>query len=375
MNDPVEPAARGVAPRWSRWAASAGLGLSAALGLGLAVGYVGRFDAWAAVTVFPVWAWLVPGLLLAAPGWRRRGGRPVAAGWLLFVLGLAEEPWSLLRQLAAPGHTEGRPGRTLRVVSLNCAIGSPRAAEEVVPARPDVVLLQESPGRRDVEALAARLFGPHGCAVAGPDASLIVHGRADPADLPPTLRSYFVQARVRLASGLEAEVISTRLVPAVFRLDLWSPDCWREQAANRRRRREQVRAIARRIASIPADVPVIVGGDFNAPQGDAALRSLGPRVRDTFRDGGRGWGNTILNDVPFLRIDQVWASRDLVGTRVVARTTRHSDHRMVVCDLELVSPPPAASAASGPPGETGAADRRPAGARVDTFSGEEAPCR
>ena len=108
------------------------------------------------------------------------------------------------------------------------------------------------------------------------DASLIVRGRVAPADLTTDQRSYFVQARVRLASGTEIEVVSTRFVPAVFRLDLWSPECWREQARNRRQRRAQVRAVAQRIASLPPDLPVVLGGDFNAPQGDAAFRSSRP---------------------------------------------------------------------------------------------------
>jgi endonuclease/exonuclease/phosphatase (EEP) superfamily protein YafD len=112
-----------------------------------------------------------------------------------------------------------------------------------------------------------------------------------------------VQARVFLKSGLEVEVFSLRLVPAVLRLDLWSPDCWREQTRNRRQRRVQLAAIGGRVASLPRHLPVILGGDFNAPQGDAAFRPLTPWLHDAFREGGRGWGDTITNESPFLRID------------------------------------------------------------------------
>ena len=126
-----------------------------------------------------------------------------------------------------------------------------------------------------------------------------------------------------------------RLVPAVFRLDLWSPDCWREQAENRRKRRGQVQALALRVAAIPEGIAVILGGDFNAPQGDAVFRELRPRLHDTFPEGGRGWGNTIVNDLPCLRIDQVWASGPLRAANVVARRTRGSDHRIVICDLAI----------------------------------------
>ncbi|WP_161625809.1 endonuclease/exonuclease/phosphatase family protein [Singulisphaera acidiphila] len=80
-------------------------------------------------------------------------------------------------------------------------------------------------------------------------------------------------------------------------------------------------------------MPIILGGDLNAPQRDAAFRSFSPRLQDTFGEAGRGWGNTIINDFPFLRIDQVWASRSLRVLKVVVEKTRHSDHRVLICDL------------------------------------------
>lgn len=332
---PVRPAP----PEWKRLARWVLLVLSALLCLVLTICYVARPDACAAITVMPSWAWLVPGLFLAAFRPRGRGNRlawAVVAAWLVFLLGLAEEPSTVARALLLRGALPRQvppPGEVLRVITLNCAIGNRLAAEEVVRYRPEVVLLQESPGRKEVEQLARRLFGTEAGVVHGVDASLIVHGRAVAAELPSNLRGYFVQARVTLPSGRDIEVISTRLRPAVFRADLWSPDCWREQTENRRARREQLRAIVRRIEATSA--PVIVGGDFNAPQGDAVFRLFRPKLRDAFAEGGRGWGNTILNDVPVLRIDQVWVDETFRSESVVARGTRNSDHRMVICDLRF----------------------------------------
>jgi hypothetical protein len=325
-------------------------GTSGLLCLILSSCYLGRQDAFAAITVFPVWMWLAPGLAFALAGIGRRGNRLVVAAvtaWLIFILVLAEERWSLLRLVTSPGLGTPEVGRgqgeSIRVVSLNCNVGNSQAVEEVARYQPDIVLLQESPGRDAMRELGKKLFGVDGSMLPGVDASLIVRGRVIPADLAPGLRSYFVQGRVILRSGTEVEVICTRLVPAVFRLDLWSPDCWREQRENRRKRREQLRVIVQRLDSVPALVPLIVGGDFNAPQGDAVFRLLRPRLHDAFREGGRGWGNTVTNDVPFLRIDHVWASEAFRAVNVVARSTRHSDHRMVVCDLVL-------RARQGPPG-------------------------
>jgi endonuclease/exonuclease/phosphatase (EEP) superfamily protein YafD len=319
-----------------RWAPSV---VSALLCVVLTICYAARPDACAAITIFPVWAWFAPGLFLAAFNLRGQGNRkgwPVLAAWLIFLVFLAEEPWSLGRSLVRTGRPRREvraPGEVVRVISLNCAVGNRLAAEEVARYRPDIVLLQESPGRSEVEELARRLFGTEAGVIHGVDASLVVHGRAVTAALPIAMRGYFVQARVTLTTGRDLEVISTRLLPALLRVDLWSPDCWREQMQNRRRRREQLRAIARRIGPITA--PVIVGGDFNAPQGDAVFRLLQPKLHDAFSEGGVGWGNTIINDYPVLRIDQVWVSSAFDSELAVARSTRNSDHRMVICDLRF----------------------------------------
>jgi vancomycin resistance protein VanJ len=330
------------------------LSLSAALCVAASICCGLRPDACAAVTIFPVWVWIVPGLLLAALGLSRKRKRPALAVsllWLLFLVLFAEEPASLARAAigggpaiegpSQPGAGSSEPGAArrrdeLRVVSLNCAGGSLAAAREVAEYQPDIVLLQESPSRHEVEHLARELFPGEGGALWGVDASILARGRVVPAAQPADLRICCVHAHVRLTSGLETEVVSLRLMPAVVRTDLWSPGCWREQTANRQARREQLRAIVRQIDPLPAAAPLILGGDFNAPAGDAIFRLLRPRLHDTFRESGMGWGDTILNETPLVRIDQVWASERFRAVAVHARQTRNSDHRMVICDLTSV---------------------------------------
>jgi endonuclease/exonuclease/phosphatase (EEP) superfamily protein YafD len=90
-----------------------------------------------------------------------------------------------------------------------------------------------------------------------------------------------------------------------------------------------------RLEVLPPTTPIIVGGDFNAPAGDAIFRTFRGRLSDSFRQGGRGWGNTFSNNHPLFRIDQIWISPEWQAVSVVARKTKHSDHRMVVADLIL----------------------------------------
>jgi vancomycin resistance protein VanJ len=310
------------------------LGASLGLLVFMTVCYAFRPDVCAAVTVWPAWIWSVVGLLIAASAFRRKRNRPVltvAAFWAVYLLTFSEEvlsPLSLIKPVQSP--VSDAAG--LRIVSLNCAGGDMQAALEVGHYSPNIVLLQESPSRREVEEVGRKLFGSEAGVLYGIDASILVRGKVEPRSLPISLSSYFVQARVTV-KGMQAEVFCTRLLPAVFREDLWSPSCWTAHAENRRVRRQWLRPIAQRVNALPADLPIVLGGDFNAAQGDAVFRLLQPHLRDTFAEAGTGWGNTITNDMPFLRIDQVWVSRHFRARSVMAYKTVHSDHRMVVCDL------------------------------------------
>jgi len=310
---------------------------SAVLCANVALAYWFQPDALAAVTLVPIWFWLVPAMVLARLGYERNRRVLVGAvllSWLLVgLVGDGEFHYLLgLRGSADPSWSAARcQGRALRVVTLNCRMGNAAAAAEVADYDPDIVLLQESPGRGQVEQLAHALFGPEGEILWSADTSILARGRVVPVPNPPA--AHFVRANVILVDGFEADVVCLRLNPPVSRLDFWSPGFWRDHRDNRIRHRKELQDIASALAPRVGATHVIVGGDFNAPAGDGAFEPLVPRYHDTFREGGRGWGKTGTNDFPLFRVDQIWTSRGLCAEAVVARKTKHSDHRLVVCDL------------------------------------------
>jgi endonuclease/exonuclease/phosphatase (EEP) superfamily protein YafD len=322
----------------AKWVKPATLGVSALLCAAASLCYGLRPDSCAAVTFWPAWAWPAMGLVLAALGASRAGKRAAVAVvllWLLFSALFVDEAASLLhpRRLPAAGwQMAGKARVGLRVISFNCA-GSPQAAAEVAAYRPDLVLLQESPGQEQVKKLARRIFAGGGEVVSGLGGSILVRGTARLVPLRPAVD--LMRAHVRLSSGVEAEIINVHLTPPVVRYDLWSPACWREHAENRRTHRREMLDIAEQAALVPAATPLIVAGDFNAPAGDAIFHLLRPRLHDAFREAGIGWGDTVLNEFAVSRIDEVWVSGRLLAASVAARRTRHSDHRMVICDLVL----------------------------------------
>ena len=313
--------------------------LSALLCLLLVVCYGRRPDGCAAVTAFPAWAWLVPGMALACPAValrRRRMALVVAAVWVCYLLLFAEELGSLGRALCT-SPADRAEAHAVRVVCLNCAGGDPAAAVEALPYRPDIVLLQEAPPPDKTQEIARQLYGAQAAVASGWDTAILARGEL--VSSAPRPESGFVRAHLRLTSGVELVVASVRLSPPSVRFDLSSRECWREQARVRQVHREELSQVAVALRDTPRGVPVIVGGDFNAPAGDAVFRLLKPHLHDAFRQAGRGWGNTVTNEFPVLRFDQIWVSKELRAASVMAHKTRHSDHRMVICDLE-VSPQP-----------------------------------
>jgi len=155
-----------------------------------------------------------------------------------------------------------------------------------------------------------------------------------PVKLSPP-RGFFAQARVELRSGITLNVFSVHTMTPPFRVDLWNPEAWRAFTATRKTQRGQLEVLTKQMQKVPSEETIICGGDFNATQGDPVPGTMAPRLRDAFVEAGRGWGDTITNDTPGLRIDQVWISSQWKATTVFAHKTIESDHRMVICDLIL----------------------------------------
>jgi len=300
-------------------------------------------DAFAAVLVLPRWLWIVPGIVLALLGLTRQRKRIAGLAivlWLLYAIFFVQEFRSLIQLRGrSTSETEHNNSGVLRVISLNCNGGNEMAAAEVAEYHPDLVLFEESPLRPIVENMARKLLGPEAESHCGSDVSIIARGKLTPIPVDNPASAPFGHARIQFASGLTAEVFVVRLQPYNIRADLWSPDCWRKQCAIRKLQRSQFEWIARELEKIPRNTPIILGGDFNLPAGDKLFDILQGRLRDTFRAGGSGWGDTLDNDIPVLRIDQIWCDEHFRSASVRVHRTKNSDHRMVVCDLICPSSP------------------------------------
>lgn len=302
--------------------------------VGLAgVSCVVRPNALAALVLVPPWFWVLSGV--PAMAWALRSRRRcwvigLAVIWTGFVLGYVEEAASLSRSVTSRLRSLPPQAKIIRVVSLNCA-NTVRCIEDLQAARPDIALLQEIPGPEELQQIARTLFGDEGVFLAGHDTAIVARGRIEPQKFDA--QGALVSGIVTLPEYPSWHCICVRRTPPVFRLDCWAPGFWTDHQARRETHRQEAVEIRNALNAVD-EMPRIVGGDFNTPPLDPTLELLRPTVRDAFLTSGVGLGGTGTNDFPLFRVDQIWCSTRPI--RTFAQKTKHSDHRMVVCDL--VSP-------------------------------------
>lgn len=326
---------------WGTRLRSFGLLFVIAAAIVLSIIYKLQPDFLAPVTMVPCLVWLAAMLLVVLFCLRGTSNRIAWASIvsvLLFGIFFVEEVRSFTRfhqqevRAIAQRDTERN---SLRVVTVNCNIGSLKCARETKELFPDIVVLQESPGREVLTVLADELFGETGQVVSSGDTSILFSGEV--VTKLENKQSHYTQTNAHLRTGTQVAIVSARLSPPVYRLDFWNRKFWDKHAESRRKHREQLTEIRQSLANIPAGIPTIIAGDFNSVAHDGAFDVLASEFADAFQINGLGWGATGTNDFPVFRVDQIWTNNHLVPQSVVARKTKHSDHRMVVGDFVLKS--------------------------------------
>jgi endonuclease/exonuclease/phosphatase family metal-dependent hydrolase len=223
--------------------------------------------------------------------------------------------------------------------SLGCV------ADQLRATGADVVALQEVTAR-DLEGLDSALgldcaWGTYraaddatddaGLAVCAVDGrSTLAGGAVDAYAVGDDWR--FVSARV-VAAGVPLHVLGVHLQP--FRildrgLDAL-PAAWDRLPAVTAAHRVQAEAL---VGALGAG-PTVVLGDFNSAPDTPLHVGLRQHLRDAPPSGADAWGTVRLLGFLPLRIDYVYASRDLDVVASAAPATACSDHRPVVTDLRI----------------------------------------
>jgi endonuclease/exonuclease/phosphatase family metal-dependent hydrolase len=95
-----------------------------------------------------------------------------------------------------------------------------------------------------------------------------------------------------------------------------------------RQRAEQSRWLADHAAACP--YPVLIAGDFNDTPQSYSYRQVARHFKDSFMQGGSGFGTTFAGTIPGLRIDYVFGSDELAFISHRVPKTAYSDHYPVI---------------------------------------------
>lgn len=299
-------------------------------------------DRFAAYTVMPIWLWGSFGLGLSTVAFyflRAPLSLVMTAVWAITLLVGADEA-RVLAHIGTPAPLpgpaapfEGKP--VIRVLTLNCATfryGSPAA--DIAVWQPDIVLLQEA-FPYQVRQVADVLYGGRGDYRAHQTTGVVTRWKILEEARDPTRRDQ--EVTLELPNGQQMVVVNVHLTTAATDLRLWRKSAWTTHRNNRALRLHELsltRKVLEKTTAFP-NVPTILGGDFNAPATDIVHRQLSGDFVDAFSAVGTGWGDTYQRRFPILRIDHLYATRQLLPLRCRVVASRHSDHRMVVADFLL----------------------------------------
>lgn len=237
------------------------------------------------------------------------------AGTIQFVA------WSCV---AFRGEQPEPPNDSLRIVFWNVSrgdFGYEDVAEQISSFDADIVTMTESIGRGqapDFWRSACPDYTPLPLSsgmtllVRG-DATLVEHDRAG-----PVCRWRVANVSVR-GHSLRVAVVDFTSNPILFRQPGF--DALGELFERR------------------GDRPLILAGDFNTPIDSAVDDQLRQHATNAFEQSGEGFRETWPVFLPLMKLDQVWGNSHIRWHRCRHLWSLHSDHRPVVAEFTISSPP------------------------------------
>lgn len=222
---------------------------------------------------------------------------------------------------------------------LDRAAGVALIAREIARHDPDIVFLQDA-WELDWETPVSRdeIFGARHAYSIYSFGEFVVASRYPLRECGARRTSLREQSRGYMqcvvdARGVEVDLVTAHLISP--RRALGSVDEWRVNLAERLSQAETLAGDVR-----AGRRPVIVAGDFNAPQSSLVIRALlESGLRDAFATAGKGygytWGHSLLAGLSFLRIDHILVSPGIGVVDCFVGGGQASPHRPVIADLAL----------------------------------------
>jgi hypothetical protein len=218
---------------------------------------------------------------------------------------------------------------TIRVVSWNIGSGFSGWAEAVAPLKPDIVLVQESAP----PSVLPEGFHWYGAVDPG------TLSRFPATVLPSAPVGAWTDPQLLLMeiSGRKVLVANVRLMhpSVVMALVDRKLDTVVENYRSRIAQYEKLSALLKAAAVRSDAQAILLGGDFNIPAQMPSLDPLRGFLQDAWLTADSGWGATMPEDLPLVRIDHLWLSSQIEPISVRVVRLAGSDHQAVVADIKF----------------------------------------
>ncbi len=342
MDEPVEHHSNEPIVKAGKWVFRSTLLIAICYAVAMGILYELRPDDLLALTVFPVWVWTIPPILIVLLIGLLAGYRYLLALIpLLLVTYLASDtPLAPLRVMIsdAPPTVRQTNEQTLRVISHNCH-HLPSAVKALKKYDADIVLLQEIVRSKHFEEVRLHLFGEAGFSLKGRDIAILSRYPLKQITLENEYQKFCIAAQVSIPTSHGTEDIllaPLHLNSPPFRYDLWEKECWQSYTQHRLAQKKQFQSIVNSLPAFEANDKVIIGGDFNAPAGDVIFEIMPSYMQEAFHETGVGWGCSFHSQYPLIRIDQLWSTPQIKPIRCHTVDSESSDHRVIIVDYEII---------------------------------------
>ncbi|MEN6371700.1 MAG: endonuclease/exonuclease/phosphatase family protein [Armatimonadota bacterium] len=271
----------------------------------------------------PQQVWLMPPIILTVY-------MIIRHKWWLAVISIVPVAFVLifLIGMSLPQASPKMPSQ-LRILTWNLYYGrgGSRLPELFTQTMPDIICLQEADpwAQKHLDEMLSRpQFRGWSSKVCG---ELVILSRFPLKRLGTTHSALWAAADV---DGEEVVIANTHFaVPFKPRLSSMTPGniC----AADDLRMKQATEILN----ELPADVPVIVCGDFNTPPNTRIYRMLGSHMTNAFKRRGQGLGLSYKRELPMVRIDHIFSKGSIEPVQCWMPKIDASNHRPMCADFSL----------------------------------------
>ena len=220
-------------------------------------------------------------------------------------------------------------GGTIRVVSWNIGSGFSGWAEAVAPLKADIVLVQESAAPSVLQE-GFHWYGAFDPGTLSRFPATVLPSEPVGAWTDPQLLLMEISGRRVLVANVRLMHPSVVMALVHRRLDTVGEN-YRARIAQY----QKLSALLQSAAERSGAQAILLGGDFNIPAQMPSLDPLRGFLQDAWLTAGTGWGATMPEELPLVRIDHLWLSSEIEPIAVRSVRLAGSDHQAVVADIKF----------------------------------------